>query len=173
MSEPEYQSPSMRCPYWRSGVQCRFSPRHGGEHEFLDREGELRTALSAAQERIAGLLLREPTREEMEACLGDRNEVPQGDPHPAGWPTIRRCRVCGKAVPGGPTVCNGCAGAEAGRSETLLDAAYVAARDQERIEALESLLVKCGRKLGYLLRDYPGDKETAGILAEIRRIGGK
>lgn len=128
--------------------------------------------LHTAQERIAGLELREPTREEMESYLGDRNEIPPGEPYPPGWPTIRRCRVCGKAVPGGPTVCNGCAGAESGKSEALLDAAYVAARDQEQIEALEALLAKCERKLGYLLRAYPGDKETAGILAEIRRIGG-
>jgi hypothetical protein len=31
-----------RCNVWKSGIQCRFSPRHGGPHEFIDENYELR-----------------------------------------------------------------------------------------------------------------------------------
>jgi hypothetical protein len=34
---------------------------------------------------------------------------------------------------------------------------------------MRALLEKCERKLGYLLRDYPGDKETRGIIESIQK----
>jgi prefoldin subunit 5 len=101
---------------------------------------EARDQLAAAQadcERLRGL---EPTREEMERYLGDRDEIPQGDPYPSGWPTIRRCRHCRKPVAGGPTACTSCVSRDDGRAELLTDAAYVAAADQEQIEELQRQL---------------------------------
>ena len=38
----------------------------------------------------------------------------------------------------------------------------------DEVERLRAIATVCKHKLGYLLRDYPGDKETAGILAAIR-----
>lgn len=80
------------------------------------------------------LAAREPTRAEMERYLGDRDEIPQGEPYPPGWPTIRRCRHCRAPVPGGPTACVLCADV----SEVRADAVFALAMDQEQIEALEA-----------------------------------
>lgn len=54
------------------------------------------------------LRLREPSRDEMLACLGDRDELAVGDRCPDSWPTIRRCRHCREPVAGGPTACVSC-----------------------------------------------------------------
>lgn len=51
---------------------------------------------------------REPTIDEMNLALVDRDELSPGDPYPPGWPTIRRCLHCRAPVAGGPTACVSC-----------------------------------------------------------------
>lgn len=72
---------------------------------------------------VLGMLeAREPTAEEMERCLQGRDELPAGEPYPLGWPTIRRCRLCGTPVAGGPTACVLCVAAmDANERASLAD----------------------------------------------------
>lgn len=66
---------------------------------IADRDATLRRA-EAAEARAAA---REPTRDEMEAALGDKDEAFLGG-------TVRRCIDCRTPIFGGPTRCLRCAG---------------------------------------------------------------
>jgi hypothetical protein len=96
-----------------------------------DRE-RLKEQLTAAQAENTLLLKREPTRHEMEFELGARNEIPPEHSYPPGWPTIRRCRMCGTPVPGGPTLCVGCSGVERARSEVTAEYASLEESESHR-----------------------------------------
>lgn len=111
---------------------------------------------SSMLELIAEIRLlqqREPTHDEMQILLGDRDEVPQGASYPTGWPTIRRCRHCQTPVAGGPTVCTNCVW------QQELDAA---------LKALGDASLTSGATVSRLVTER--EAERAHHLAEISRV---
>lgn len=102
-----------------------------------DRIDELEQAALMLRTEIDLLKRREPTIDEMNLALGDRDDLPMGDPYPPGWPTIRRCLHCRVPVTGGPTACLSCVARAENHGLSLTNEAMA-----ERIEDLTEQLEK-------------------------------
>jgi len=98
-----------------------------------ERDDDART-IDDARAECERLAEREPTGGEMERFLAGRDELPEGEPYPKGWPTIRRCRHCRLPVAGGPTACRLSLDGPAPCTACLVAAALIESRRQ--VEAL-------------------------------------